>query len=250
MSTIVITGASGNIGSLIAEYASREFSSVILGGRNAERLNSLQKKLESTCEVISFSADISNYEDCAKTLPKILPRKGVNALIHTAAIRSDNPALLTDTDIHHWERIMKVNLLGTYYLLKITLPYLRRAAKATWARVVLLSSSVAEIGLPKGSAYAASKAGVSNLVKTLAPEEGEHGILINGILPGPVEIDDSHFDEAYRAFRRRYYKDMLSKTPLGRLATPADVAHLALFLASTQNTYITGQNIHISGGLI
>jgi len=247
MSTIIITGASGNIGSVIAEYASHKFTRVILGGRNREKLDHLREKIESNCEAICFSADISNYEVCNKILHNILPDEGVNALIHAAAIRSDIPVLLSDTDIHHWERIINVNLLGTYYILKIVLPYLRRAP---WARIVLLSSSVAEIGLPKGSAYAASKAGISNLVETLAAEEGEHGILVNGILPGPVEIDDSQFDEAYRSFRKKYYEDMLSRIPLGRLATPEDVAHLSLFLASRQNTYITGQNIHISGGLL
>jgi NAD(P)-dependent dehydrogenase (short-subunit alcohol dehydrogenase family) len=249
MSTIVITGASGNIGSVIAEYASNEFDQIILGGRDTEKLNHLREKIEakSNCKAICFSADISKYEVCNEVLNRILPKNGVNALVHTAAIRSDVPAPLSDTDIYHWERIIKVNLLGTYYILKVIIPYLR---KASWARVVLLSSSVAEIGLPKGSAYAASKAGVSNLVKTLTAEEGEHGILVNGILPGPVEIDDSHFDENYYAFRKKYYDDMLSRIPLGRLATPDEVAHLALFLASRENTYITGQNIHISGGLI
>lgn len=247
--TALITGATGNIGSVISEMASRKFSTLILGGfHNCKKLQELKKNLEHYCEVKTFSADISDFHSIQNALQKVVhPKTKINALIHTAAVRSDDAVPLSNTDIAHWENIIKINLIGTYYLLKILLPYLRQV---DWARVVLLSSSVAKTGLKNGSAYAASKAAVSNLVKSLSLEESENGILINAILPGPVKIDNSHFDEKYRKFREKYYQKTLKKIPLSRLAMPKDVANLSLFLASEKNTYITGQEIHISGGLL
>lgn len=247
--TAIITGATGNIGSVIAEMASKEFSTLILCGfKNRQKLQKLKKKLESNCTIKIFSSDISVFYSLKGNFGKIFtPQTKINALIHTASVRSDDVLPLAETDTKHWENTLKTNLFGTYYLMKILLPYLR---KSDWARVVLLSSSVAKTGLKNGSAYAASKAGVSNLAKTLSLEEGKNGILFNTILPGPVEIDDSHFDKKYNEFRKKYYAKILNQIPLSRLATTHDVAKLALFLASQKNSYITGQEINISGGLI
>lgn len=247
--TAIITGATGNIGSAIAAMASREFSTLILGSfKNKQKLQKLKKNLEPYCKVETFSADISDFHSLKGNFEEILAQNlKINALIHAAAVRSDDAKSLFETDISHWEEVIKTNLVGTYYLMKILLPYLRQS---DWARVVLFSSSVAKTGLKNGSAYAASKAGVSNLVKTLSLEESKNKILFNAILPGPVEIDTSHFDKRYKKFREDYYKKILERVPLSRLATTQDVANLAIFLGSQQNSYITGQEINISGGLI
>ena len=115
-------------------------------------------------------------------------------------------------------------------------------------RIVLLGSNVSRIGLPNGSAYAASKSAIANLSRTVALEEAENNILINTISPGPIQIDDSHFGEEYRKFRASYYKKMLMQIPLKRLATLEDLYNLIEFLLSDKNSYITGEEIFVTGG--
>jgi NAD(P)-dependent dehydrogenase (short-subunit alcohol dehydrogenase family) len=115
-------------------------------------------------------------------------------------------------------------------------------------RVVLFGSNVSRIGLPKGTAYSASKAAISNLCRSLSIELGPQNILINTISPGPIEIDNSHFSPEYRKFREQYYEEMLQQTPLKRLAKPEDIVALASFLISGENSFITGEEFFITGG--
>ncbi len=132
--------------------------------------------------------------------------------------------------------------MGTYYILKKTIPYLRESQ----GKIILFSSNVTRIGLPNGSAYSASKAAISNLVRTLAQEEPN--ILINAISPGPVKIDNSQFPEEYVKFRQKYYSEKLNSIPLKRLASFEDVFGLVNFLISEENKYITGEEFFLTGG--
>ena len=153
--------------------------------------------------------------------------------------------ILEKTDPLHWQDVISTNIIGTYNILKILLAKFK---KQNHGKIVLMGSNVSRIGLPKGSAYSASKAALANLARTIAIEEAKNGILINVVSPGPIEIDDSHFPDEYRKFRKNYYAKMLSQTPLKRLATLEDIYGAIDFLLSDKNSYITGEEIFITGG--
>ncbi len=246
--SILITGASGNIGSIVSKKASNIFDILYLHTfQRIEKLIKLKSELSNDCEVRIFQMDITNNQQLSRKINNLLfSSDKLDALVHCVAKRSTDAVQLVSSNPELWEDVIRVNLIGTYYLLRVLLPFLR---KANCSRIVLLGSIVAQIGLPYGSAYAAAKAGISNLVKSIAMEEGKNNILINAILPGPVEIDQSHFSPEYKQFREKYYKEMKEQIPLHRFAQPEEVADLIMFLISDRNRYITGQEIRISGGL-
>ena len=245
--SILITGASGNIGRTVSQKASKEFNILYLHTfQNIEKLIELKAQFHNECEVYIFQADITNNQKLCNKINDIISNKKLDAFVHCAARRSTDAVKLASSNPELWEEVIKVNLLGTYYLLRAVLPFLR---KASCGKIVLLGSIVSQIGLSNGSAYASSKAGISNLVKSIAIEEGVNNILINAVLPGPVEIDQSNFPTEYQQFRKKYYQEMKAQIPLHRFAQPEEVANLIMFLISDRNKYITGQEIRISGGL-
>jgi NAD(P)-dependent dehydrogenase (short-subunit alcohol dehydrogenase family) len=125
------------------------------------------------------------------------------------------------------------------------LPYFKQKK---YGRIVLFGSNVSRIGLPRGTAYSASKAAISNLCRSVAVEEATDKIIINTISPGPIKIDESHFSESYRKFREEYYKEKLKEIPLKRCATFEDIFGLCRFLISEENSYITGEEFFVTGG--
>jgi NAD(P)-dependent dehydrogenase (short-subunit alcohol dehydrogenase family) len=114
----------------------------------------------------------------------------------------------------------------------------------------MIGSNVSRVGLKNGSVYAATKAAVANLVRSVALEEGSYNTLINTVSPGPVETVNNDFDPAYCEFRRDYFANQLKLTSLGRLATVDDVCQTIIFLTSMANSHITGEEIFITGGAI
>jgi NAD(P)-dependent dehydrogenase (short-subunit alcohol dehydrogenase family) len=117
-----------------------------------------------------------------------------------------------------------------------------------YGRIVLFGSNVSRIGLPKGTAYAVSKAGIVNLVRSVALELQDYNITINALSPGPIRIDDSHFSEEYREFRKRYYARELSQIPKKRLAELEDIIHVCDFLTAENSSYISGEEFFVTGG--
>jgi 3-oxoacyl-[acyl-carrier protein] reductase len=166
-------------------------------------------------------------------------------LIHTATVRSHDFKPLVATDPQLWTEIIQTNVLGTFNLLKSVLPYF---IENSYGKIVLFASNVTRIGLPKGSAYAASKAAIANLSRTLAAEEAKHNIIVNTVSPGPIKIDESSFSESYRKFREEYYKEKVEEIPLKRCATFDDLLGICNFLLSEENSYITGEEFFITGG--
>jgi len=259
METVIITGANGNIGSIIAEKLLEKGNNVVLiYNKNKHRINPLLEKYSQQasavqCDIKIFSsieAALDNEYSSGGRLPK--------ALIHTAALRSIDHSPLSESDQILWKEVIETNVMGTYNVLKAAIRCFQKAKNNTakskkndpFYRIVLLGSDVSRIGLPYGSAYAASKAAVSNITRSLSVELGKDMILINTISPGPVKIDDSHFSNEYREFRKQYYRNMLERIPLQRIATPQDIAGLALYLMSDENTYITGEEIFVTGGKV
>ena len=168
-------------------------------------------------------------------------------MIHTATARNHDIKALADTDHALWTSIIQMNIIGTFNILKCLIPYFRKHKNG---KIVLFGSNVSRIGLPKDSAYAASKAAIANIGRTLATEEAENNIIINIVSPGPIKIDDSQFSESYRKFREEYYNEKLRDIPLKRCASFEDIFGVCRFLLSDENSYITGEEFFITGGKI
>lgn len=243
---IIITGANGNVGSYFArKFAETGEKLYLFINKTDHRLENIRVEFPNQIEILQ--ADISNLEEFGKTLDKgIKQRKWLpKALIHTVSVRSSDFESLVESDPALWQNIININIIGTYNVLKAILPYFR---KEKYGKIILFGSNVSRIGLPRGTAYSASKAAIANISRSLAHEEAASNIIINTISPGPIKIDDSHFSESYREFRQRYYKEKIREIPLKRCASFEDLLGITRFLISEENSYITGEEFFITGG--
>jgi NAD(P)-dependent dehydrogenase (short-subunit alcohol dehydrogenase family) len=242
---IMISGANSNIGSKLAEsFLNDGYSVLFLVHINQDRvahLNSLQKGSYVA------SCDLSDWEDTTTAVQKIIADSALfpYALIHTATIRSDDSLSLVESDPVTWAHIIQTNITATYHLVKAVLPYMLEKKEG---RIVLFGSEVSRSGLAFGTAYAASKSAISNMAKSLALELADSGVLINTLSPGPVQTDEQQFNPAYRKFRKEYFQKQLPKIALNRFVTITDIFPLCKFLTSEQNSYLTGEEIFLSGG--
>jgi len=245
---IIITGANGNVGSFFArKYCDMGENLILIIHKNDHRINDLIQDYSDRIQ--AFQADLSDYSNLKTKLEKVITETNwkPDRLIHTATARSSVIKSLADSDPKLWKNIINANLVGTFNILKTTLKYFRQNKNG---KIVLFGSNVSRIGLPKGTAYAASKAGIANIGRTLAAEEADSNIIVNTVSPGPIKIDDSQFSESYRKFRQEYYEVKLRETPLKRCASFQDIFGLCEFLLSKDNSYITGEEFFITGGKI
>ncbi|MCD4795813.1 MAG: SDR family oxidoreductase [Candidatus Cloacimonetes bacterium] len=245
---IIITGANGNVGSYFArKFLESDENLILLIHKSEQRLQSLQQKFTGNLRIIKV--DLTDISLLQNKLSKVVEETGwqPDRLIHTATKRSHDFKPLADTDPELWKQIVLMNLVGAFNILKCVLPFFR---KNEYGKIVLFGSNVTRIGLPKGSAYSAAKAGIANISRTLAAEEAKNNIIINTVSPGPIKIDDSQFSESYRKFREEYYNEKIRDIPLKRCASFDDLLGLCKFLLSKENSYITGEEFFITGGKI
>lgn len=243
---IIVSGANGNLASYFNRQALKKgYSLILFYHNNADRILALQKEFPQQIEIIK--TDLANEIDYQPLISEAVKKNNWQpvALFHAATARSSDFMALADSSPQIWESIIDVNIKGTFRLLQAVLPYFR---KYQYGKIVLLGSNVTRIGLPRGSAYSASKAAISNICRSIAVEEAGSNIFINTISPGPIKIDDSHFSESYRKFREEYYQEKVREIPLKRCATFEDVCGLAWFLISDNNRYITGEEFYVTGG--
>ncbi|MCF7913064.1 MAG: SDR family oxidoreductase [Candidatus Cloacimonetes bacterium] len=243
---IVITGANGNLASYFNRQAlEKGYNLILFYNHQNTRLQALQSEFSQKIRLIK--TDFAESKDLKPELDSIIRSTGwqIDALFHCSTARSSDFQSLSDSTPETWERIIDVNVKGTFRILQAVLPYFRQQRHG---KIVLLGSNVTRIGLPRGSAYSASKAAIANISRSLAAEEAKYNIFINTISPGPIKIDDSHFSESYRKFREEYYREKMSEIPLKRCASFEDVCGLAWFLISENNQYITGEEFYITGG--
>ncbi len=245
---IIITGANGNVGAYFArKFLESGKNLILLTHKNEKRLQYLRQKFADHLRIIKV--DLTDLSSLQNKFSKVIEETGwqPDRLIHTATKRSHDFKPLADTDPELWKQIVLMNIVGTFNILKCILPFFR---KNKYGKIVLFGSNVTRIGLPKGSAYSASKAGIANIGRTLAAEEAENNIIINTVSPGPIKIDDSQFSESYRKFREEYYNKKIREIPLKRCASFDDILGLCKFLLSEENSYITGEEFFITGGKI
>ncbi|MDP8221621.1 MAG: SDR family oxidoreductase [Candidatus Stygibacter frigidus] len=243
---IVITGANGNLASYFNHQAlDKGYNLILFYHDNFDRIQLIIDQYASRIRVIK--TDFARSRDLKSALDQVIEETGwqISALFHCSTARANDFQSLSDSDSDIWENIVDVNLKGTFRILQAVIPHFR---KQNYGKIVLLGSNVTRIGLPRGSAYSASKAAIANISRSLAAEEGKYNIFINTISPGPIKIDDSHFSESYRKFREEYYLEKVKEIPLKRSASFEDVCGLAWFLISENNRYITGEEFFVTGG--
>ena len=230
----LITGASGEIGKEIAFELNNKGASIILAGRRREVLNNIGKNLKGDVKIIDESID--NFSNFEKAL--ISCGANIDILINNAGITKDNLLIrMSEKDI---DDVLNTNLIS---LIKITKFVLKNMMKNKFGRIISVSSVVGFTGNPGQSNYCASKSGIIGFTKSLALEVASRGITVNAIAPGFVQ---SAMTDSLRDDQR---EKIISNIPIKRLGTPKDVANAVNFLAKEDSSYITGNTIHVNGGL-
>ena len=235
--TALITGATGGIGCAIARALSGSGVKVLLTGTSSDKLNNLAREIGSNCSTIKCDLKIN---DDLNALIKICEEQanGVDILINNAGITQDN--LLVRMKDHEWENVIDVNLSSNF---KLSKSCLRGMMKKRSGRIINISSIVGVTGNSGQSNYSASKAGIIAMAKSLAQEVASRGITVNSIAPGFISTAMTD------ALTEKQRESILSSIPAGRFGVVEDIASCVLFLASDEASYITGQTLHINGGM-
>lgn len=240
--TALITGATRGIGKQIAiTLAQAGYDIAINYRKENEELKNTKQEIEQTgAKCLTLQGDVSNYEDCEKIAKEIIQEYGkIDILVNNAGITKDT--LLMRMKKEDFEDVINVNLVGTYNMTKNIIPYMM---KNRTGRIINISSVVGISGNAGQANYAASKAGIIGFTKSLAKEVGSRNILVNSIAPGFIET-------AMTDVLKEEIKEEIAKTiPLKRMGQAQDVANVVKFLASEESSYITGQVIHVDGGML
>ena len=234
MKTALVTGASRGIGKAIAlELKNQGFS--VIGTATSDTGAKLltEQGIEGHVLDLNSLESINNFWETLETNNKI-----ISVLINNAGITRDNIVLRMSDE--EWSDIMNVHLYGTFQLCKRSL---KMMLKNKWGRIINISSASASIGNRGQSNYAAAKAGVEAFTKSLAKEVGKRDITINSVAPGFITTDMTAQNDGVNT------EYLVKEIPLGRFGEPEEVAELVNFLCSESASYITGQTIHINGGL-
>ena len=238
----VITGASRGIGKGIALELARNGASIAIVYRSEEdKAKQVQAEIESMGqEAIIIKCDVSNSEDVKKLYDTVMDKwNRADFVINNAGIHQHLKSWeLSEED---WRRVIDVNLTGAFLVSKAFTPHMLEKKSG---RIVHISSCVAFTGTDHEVHYAASKGGLFSLTKSHALELAGHGINVNAIAPGYIDTDMLVFDEVHPL------DTVLKSIPKNRLGQPQDIARVVKFLCSADSDYITGQVIHVNGGLI
>lgn len=237
----VITGASRGIGREIVLKYAKEGANIVLNYRNSEA-EALQLKEELDklgTETLIVKANISKFEEAEKLIKEAKEVFGrIDILVNNAGITKDN--LIMRMKEEDFDSVIDVNLKGAFNCLKAVTPIMIRQK---YGKIINMSSVVGVVGNAGQVNYCASKAGLIGMTKSLAREIGGKNINVNAIAPGFIDTDMT------KVLSDDQKKNILSQVPLKRFGDAEDIANLALFLASDQSNYITGQVIHVDGGM-
>jgi 3-oxoacyl-[acyl-carrier protein] reductase len=237
--TVLITGASRGIGKAILESFNNNFFIVGTGTSESSVQSILENINSMNIEGDSFKLDL-NDRGSIKELTSLLDSKEIHPdiLINNAGITRDNIMLRMQED--EWDNVIDVHLNGQYLLIK---SFIKKMVKNRWGRIINISSTSAALGNKGQANYAAAKAGIEAMSRSLARELGSRNINVNCVAPGFIETDmTKEISEGNEDF-------LTSQIPLGRLGKPNEIAEVVNFLVSDQANYITGQTLHVNGGL-
>lgn len=235
--TALVTGASGGIGSAIARCLHKAGAKVALSGTRQEPLQALAEELGQGCAVIPCS--LEDAEATAALPGKVEEALGsLDILVNNAGLTRDQLAMrMKDED---WQKVLDVNLTAAFRLSRASL---RGMMKRRWGRIIGITSIVGVTGNPGQTNYAASKAGMIGYSKSLAAEVASRGITVNCVAPGFIETAMT------AALPETQREKLLASIPAQRLGQPEDIAAACLYLASEEAAYVTGQTLHVNGGM-
>ena len=239
--TAIVTGASRGIGAAIARKLCEAGANVALCSRSAEAVAATADTLNSEgYTAISTAADISKKGDVEALIKTVLDRfSQIDILVNNAGITRDT--LLMRMQDEDWDAVLQTNLTGTMYCTRAVMrPMLRQRS----GRIINISSVIGVMGNPGQASYAAAKAGIIGFTKTIAREVGVRGITVNAIAPGFITTDMT------AQMPKQNQEQLRDLIPLRRFGSPEDVADAVHFLASDAARYITGQTLHVDGGMV
>ena len=236
---ILITGASGGIGTSLSRAFAGTKANLFLLGSSQDKISRLQKALPSRDNINYFSVDLSERENVNNFCDSIIDQYGgINVIINNAGITEDN--LFMRMSENSWDKVFAINFDASMIICR---KFIRGMVKNKWGRIVNISSVVASTGNPGQSNYVAAKSALNGLTKSLALEVATRGVTVNSISPGFI-------DTAMTAKLTDDQKlKITERIPMGRMGTGDDISSLVSFLVTNEAGYITGQNIHVNGGL-
>jgi 3-oxoacyl-[acyl-carrier protein] reductase len=237
----LITGGARGIGQAIAMTFAREGADIVVADVNLEIAQKTALEIEGLGrKALALEMDVTSYEKVEEGINKILDKMGkVDILVNNAGITKDN--LVLRMSQAEWDAVINVNLKGTFNCIKAVS---RSMVKQRSGRIISIASIIGLMGNPGQANYAASKAGIIALTKTIAKELASRNINANAVAPGFIQT------EMTAKLPEDIKKKMLEAIPLAKLGTPQDVANVCLFLACDESSYITGQTITIDGGMV
>lgn len=238
----LVTGASRGIGREIALELARQGADVVVNySGSVERANQVVAEIkEMGRQAIAVQCDVSNSDSVVNMVKETIATFGkLDILVNNAGITKDNLLMRMKED--EWDDVININLKGVFLCTKAVT---RQMMKQRSGRIINISSIVGVSGNPGQANYVAAKSGVIGLTKTTAKELSSRGVTVNAIAPGFITTDmtDKLNDEMK--------EQMLKQIPLARLGEPSDIANVVVFLASEDSRYMTGQTLHVDGGMV
>ena len=233
----LVTGASGGIGGAIARSLHAQGATVTLSGTRLDPLNELAAELGERTHVVTCNL---GDREAVSALPAAASEAmgGLDILVNNAGVTKDNIFMRMKDE--EWDTVLDINLTSTMLLMR---GVMRGMMKARWGRIINISSIVGVTGNPGQANYAASKAGVIGMGKSVAYEVASRGITVNAIAPGFITtaMTDKLTDDQKA--------NLLTGVPMGRMGTSDEIAASAVYLASNEAGYVTGQTLHVNGGM-
>jgi 3-oxoacyl-[acyl-carrier protein] reductase len=235
--TALVTGSTGGIGLAIAEALHAQGATIALSGRRVEQLEAIKARLGERAAI--FPCDLADTAALDALIPAVEKELGaVDILVNNAGITRDNLFLrMKDAE---WDDIMRVNLGSAFRLARASL---RGMMKKRWGRIISITSVVGVTGNPGQANYAAAKAGLIGMSKSLAAEVASRNVTVNCVAPGFIAtpMTDGLTDDQK--------SQIAGRIPAGRMGTPAEIAAAVVYLASDEAAYVTGSTIHVNGGM-
>jgi len=239
--TALVTGASGGIGSSIARALASQGARLALSGSNSAKLRAFREELNADYghDHVEITCDLSDTTQVEELIPATVDTLGkIDILVNNAGITRDNLAMRMKDD--EWEQVIKINLESTFRLMRAAT---RPMMKARFGRIVTITSVVGATGNPGQVNYAAAKAGLVGMSKALGQEVASRGITVNCVAPGFIRT-------AMTDVLPDAQKDALNaRIPMGRMGEGEDIGAAVAFLSSKDAGYITGQTLHVNGGM-
>ena len=238
--TALVTGATGGIGGGIARALHKQGATVAISGRQTDRLEKLAAELGSRAHICP--CDLANKAQVAKLIDEAIGKLGrLDILVNNAGLTKDNLLMVMKDD--QWEDVIAVNLTSTFVLMRAATRAMMRS-RTGFGRIINISSISGVIGNPGQGNYSASKAGMIGMSKSLAREVASRGITVNCIAPGFISTP---MTDALNEKQTAAIRDAI---PAQKFGTPDDIAAAVVYLASPEAAYMTGQTLHVNGGLV